>query len=67
MSNALAMSFIIARAINQSRKSPHIHIGADAESGLIRTGRSLSGHVSDIAEANTVPLGKKTLAFCDAV
>ena len=30
------------------------HIGADAESGLVRTVRGTSGHVSDIAEANTL-------------
>jgi IS5 family transposase len=31
------------------------HIGVDAESGLVHTVRGTSGHVSDIAEANSRP------------
>ena len=42
------------------------HIGADAESGLVRTVRGTSGHVSDIAEANTLLHGEESLAFGDA-
>ncbi len=42
------------------------HIGADAESGLVHTVRGTSGHVSDIAEANTLLHGEETLAFGDA-
>ncbi|NDP65064.1 IS5 family transposase [Polaromonas sp.] len=42
------------------------HIGADAESGLVHTVRGTSGHVSDIAEANTLLHGQETLAFGDA-
>jgi len=42
------------------------HIGADAESGLVHTVRGTSGHVSDIAEANTLLHGKEVLAFGDA-
>ena len=30
------------------------HIGVDAESGLVHTVRGTSGHVSDIAEANSL-------------
>ena len=41
-------------------------IGADAESGLVHTVRGTSGHVSDIAEANTLLHGEETLAFGDA-
>ena len=42
------------------------HIGADAESGLVHTVRCTSGHVSDIAEANTLLHGQETVAFGDA-
>ena len=42
------------------------HIGADAESGLVHTVRGTSGHVSDIAEANTLLHGDEALAFGDA-
>ena len=42
------------------------HIGADAESGLVHTVRGTSGHVSDIAEANTLLHGQESLAFGDA-
>ena len=42
------------------------HIGADAESGLVHTVRGTSGHVSDIAEANTLLHGEESLAFGDA-
>jgi IS5 family transposase len=42
------------------------HIGADAESGLVHTVRGTSGHVSDIAEANTLLHGEEVLAFGDA-
>ena len=42
------------------------HIGADAESGLVHTVRCTSGHVSDIAEANTLLHGQELLVFGDA-
>ena len=42
------------------------HIGADAESGLVHTVRGTSGHVSDIAEANSLLHGNESVAFCDA-
>ena len=42
------------------------HIGADAQSGLVHTVRGTSGHVSDIAEANTLLHGEESLAFGDA-
>ena len=42
------------------------HIGVDAESGLVHTARGTSGHVSDIAEANTLLHGQETVAFGDA-
>ena len=42
------------------------HIGVDAESGLVHTVRGTSGHVSDIAEANTLLHGEEILAFGDA-
>ena len=42
------------------------HIGVDAESGLVHTVRGTSGHVSDIAQANTLLHGEETLAFGDA-
>ena len=42
------------------------HIGVDAESGLVHTVRGTSGHVSDIAEGNSLLHGQQTLAFGDA-
>ena len=42
------------------------HIGVDAESGLVHTVRGTPGHVSDIAEANTLLHGEEVLAFGDA-
>ena len=42
------------------------HIGADAQSGLVHTVRGTSGHVSDIAEGNTLLHGQETVAFGDA-
>ena len=42
------------------------HIGVDAESGLVHTVRGTSGHVSDIAEVNTLLHGEEILAFDDA-
>ena len=42
------------------------HIGVDAESGLVHTVRGTSGHVSDIAEGNSLLHGQETLAFGDA-
>jgi len=42
------------------------HIGADAESGLVHTARGASGHVSDIAEGNTLLHAQEAIAFDDA-
>ena len=42
------------------------HIGADAESGLVHTVRGTSGHVSDVAEANTLLHGQEFIGFGDA-
>ncbi|MCY7370128.1 MAG: IS5 family transposase [Polaromonas sp.] len=42
------------------------HIGADAETGLVHTVRGTSGHISDIAQANTLLHGEESLAFGDA-
>jgi IS5 family transposase len=42
------------------------HIGVDAESGLVHTVRGTCGHVSDIAEANTLLHGQERVAFGDA-
>ena len=42
------------------------HIGAHAHSGLVHTVRGRSGHVSDIAEGNTLLHGQETVAFGDA-
>jgi IS5 family transposase len=42
------------------------HIGVDADSGLVHSVRGTSGHISDIAEANTLLHGEETMAFGDA-
>ena len=42
------------------------HIGTDADSGLVHNVHGTSGHVSDIAEANTLLHGEESLAFGDA-
>jgi IS5 family transposase len=42
------------------------HIGVDTESGLVHTVHGTSGHVSDIAEANTLLHGQVRVAFGDA-
>ena len=42
------------------------HIGVDAESGLVHTVRGTSGHVSDIAQANTLLHGEEKVVFGDA-
>ena len=39
---------------NQRYFGMKAHIGVDAESGLVHTVRGTSGHVSDIAEANSL-------------
>ena len=41
------------------------HIGVGAESGLVHTVRGTSGHVSDIAEANTLLHGEESVAHGD--
>ena len=42
------------------------HIGVDADSGLVHSVRGTSGHVSDIAEGNSLLHGQETLGFGDA-
>lgn len=42
------------------------HIGVDADSGLVHSVRGTSGHVSDIAEGNTLLHGEERMAFGDA-
>ena len=42
------------------------HIGVDADSGLVHTVRGTAGHVSDIAEANSLLHGQERVAFGDA-
>ena len=42
------------------------HIGVDAQSGLVHTVRGTSGHVSDLAEANSLLHGQESVAFGDA-
>ena len=39
------------------------HIGVDTESDVVHTVRGTSGHVSDIAEVNTLLDSEETLAF----
>ena len=51
---------------NQWHFKMKAHIGADAESGLVHTVRGTSGHVSDIAEANSLLHGNESIAFGDA-
>ena len=43
-----------------------VHIGVDAESGLVHTIRGTSGNVSDIAEANNLLHGQERFGFGDA-
>ena len=42
------------------------HIGVDADSGLVHGVRGVSGHVSDIAEGNSLLHGQEKLGFGDA-
>ena len=42
------------------------HIGVDADSGLVHGLRGTSGHVSDIAEGNSLLHGQEKLGFGDA-
>ena len=51
---------------NQRYFGMKAHIGVDAESGLVHTVRGTSGHVSDIAEANSLLHGAESIAFGDA-
>ena len=43
-----------------------LHIGADAESGLVHTVRGTSGNVNDVVEANALLHGEEAEAFGDA-
>ena len=51
---------------NQRYFGMKAHIGVDAESGLVHTVRGTSGHVSDIAEANSLLHGEESIVFGDA-
>ncbi len=42
------------------------HIGVDADSALVHSVRGTSGHVSDIAEGNSLLHGQEKLGFADA-
>jgi transposase, IS5 family len=42
------------------------HIGADAQSGLVHTVRTTSGHVNDVTEGNSLLHGEEIMAFADA-
>jgi transposase, IS5 family len=42
------------------------HIGVDADSGLVHSMRGTSGHVSDIAEGNSLLHGQEKFGFGDA-
>jgi IS5 family transposase len=42
------------------------HIGADAESGLVHTVRTTSGHANDVTEGNSLLHGQEIMAFADA-
>jgi IS5 family transposase len=42
------------------------HIGVDADSGLVHSVRGTSGHVSDIAEGNSLLHGEEKFAYGDA-
>ena len=42
------------------------YIGVDADSGLVHTVRGTSGHVSDIADANSLLHGEESVEFGDA-
>ena len=42
------------------------HIGADAESELVHSVRGTSGHVSDVAQGNSLLHGQESVAFGDA-
>ena len=46
---------------NQRYFGMKAHIGVDAESGLVHTVRGASGHVSDIAEANSLLHGEESM------
>ena len=43
-----------------------LHIGVDADSGLVHTVRGTSGNVSDVVEANSLLHGHETDVFADA-
>ncbi|MFZ5457634.1 MAG: IS5 family transposase [Pseudomonadota bacterium] len=43
-----------------------VHIGVDADSGLVHTVRGTSGNVSDVVQANSLLHGQETDAFGDA-
>lgn len=51
---------------NQWHFGMKAHIGVDADSGLVRTGRGTSGHVADVTEGNSLLHGEEADAFGDA-
>jgi IS5 family transposase len=51
---------------NQWHFGMKAHIGADADSGLVHSVRGTSGHVSDVAEGNSLLHGQESVAFGDA-
>ena len=52
--------------MHSSKKGKQWYFGIDAESGLVHTVRGNSGHVSDIAHANALLHGQKTVDFGDS-
>ena len=51
---------------NQWHFGMKVHIGVDAQSGLVHTVKGTSGHVHDIIEANSLLHGDEQMVFADA-
>lgn len=51
---------------NQWHFGMKVHIGVDAESGLVHTVRGTAGNVNDVVEGNSLLHGKERVAFGDA-
>ena len=43
-----------------------VHIGVDADSGLVHAVRGTAGHVADVTEGNALLHGQETVVFADA-
>jgi hypothetical protein len=56
----------IQRLFDGSGKSLRIHIGVDADSGLVHTVRGTAGHVADVTEGSSLLHGEETVVFADA-